>query len=75
VILEPVNPHVLAWLRPHPRQPVVALHNVTSSVQHWPRSAVPLEGHLMDTVGGLIVRPDWRAIELEPYAAAWLCQA
>ena len=66
---------MLAWLRPHPRQPVVALHNVTGSVQHWPRSAVPIEGHLMDTIGGLVVPPDGRAVALEPYAAAWLRQA
>jgi amylosucrase len=75
VVLDPVNPTVLGWLRPHPRQPVVALHNVTGSVQHWPRSAVPLEGHLMDTIGGLVVPPDGRTVELEPYAAAWLRQA
>ena len=75
VVLDPVNPAVLGWLRPHPRLPVVALHNVTGSLQHWPRSEVPLEGHLMDTIGGLVVRPDARVVDLEPYAAAWLRQA
>ena len=75
VVLDPVNPGVLAWLRPHPRQAVVALHNVTGTTQHWPRSAVPIEGHLMDTISGLVVRPDGRAVELEPYAAAWLRRA
>lgn len=75
VVLDPINPGVLVWVRPHPRQPVVALHNVTGSTQHWPRSAVPLEGHLMDTISGLVVRPESRAVELEPFAAAWLRRA
>ena len=70
-LLDPVNPAVLAWLRPHPTGPVVALHNMSAVEQPWPRDRVPLSGDLLDALSGPPSVEDSRVV-LAPYAVLWL---
>jgi amylosucrase len=70
--LDPVNPAVLGWLRPHPRTPVVALHNVSRFPQTWPGWAVPLDAGYLDALTGHPPPASETGLELEPYDVRWL---
>jgi len=69
--LDPTIPAVLAWARPHPEQTFVALHNVSTTHQWWPRGAVPPPDHLVDTPSGRPPAVSDDAVRLQPYAALW----
>ncbi len=75
VLLDPVNPSVLAWLRPHPSTPVVALHNMSEHYQSWPQWAVPVEGPLVDVLSGDAPRSTEVDVVLSPYEVVWLAPA
>ncbi len=69
-LLDPVNAGVVAWVRRHPLQTLIVLSNVTGQQQHWPRSAVPAGGGLVDALSGS--RHDGDVVTLDPYVALWL---
>ncbi|MBC7374481.1 MAG: alpha-glucosidase C-terminal domain-containing protein, partial [Frankiales bacterium] len=71
VVLDPVNPAVLAWERRSPGQSLVALHNFSEHPQVWPRWAVPLPGRLTDTLTGTAVDGD-EPLVLGAYEVRWL---
>ena len=71
VLLDPVNPAVLAWERRALGQCVVALHNVSEHPQVWPRWAVPLDGRLTDALTGATYDAD-EPLVLEAYEVRWL---
>ena len=73
VVLDAVNPAVLAWMRRAPSQAVVMLHNVSEHEQVWPRPAVPLDGALTDALTGHAVDDD--PLVLTPYEVRWLLEA
>jgi amylosucrase len=71
-ILTPVTPAVLAWARRHPRQTVVALHNVSGRPHTWPLAAIPVGGALIDALTGRPPTVSGYDVELEPYDVLWL---
>ena len=71
VMLDPINPAVLAWERRGPGQAMVALHNLSEHPQAWPRWAVPLPGSVTDMLTGATVQGD-EPLVLEAYEVRWL---
>ena len=67
-----MNPAVLAFLRRHPAQTLLGLHNVSRHEQWWPRAALPLPGEAIDALTAAPPEGNAEALRLAPYAALWL---
>lgn len=74
-VLDPYDPHLFAFVRPHPLGPLVAVHNFTEDERYFsadlPRSQGVQDFHDRITGRPLPVGPD-DTIRLEPYEAVWV---
>jgi amylosucrase len=68
------QPQLLAFVRRHPRGPLVAVHNVTEQLQHASPIALSRVGHEhpVDRITGQPARVDHGEVVLDPYQAVWL---
>ena len=68
------QPQLFAFVRRHPRGPLVAVHNVTERLQRASPRARSLVGHdhPVDRITGRPARVDHGEVVLDPYQAVWL---
>lgn len=72
-LMEPHDPALLAWLRPHAVEPLVALHNLSGEVRTWPTGRLPIAGPLRDALTEEPVAAD--EVVAPPYGVRWLVRA